>query len=124
MVGFWGAPSSSINWCETDYAVTHYIAEFMNSMSNIPPIVLVAIAHYFGSKKYKSEKHFLSVQPKNILLAYLIPVTIYMGSFAFHASLTYTGQLLDELPMVYGVCYFHYVLLAHTPYSKLYAMGL
>ena len=26
--GFWGPPTATIDWCETNYEVTHYIAEF------------------------------------------------------------------------------------------------
>lgn len=26
--GFWGAPTSTIDWCESNYQVSHYLAEF------------------------------------------------------------------------------------------------
>jgi len=33
--GIWGPPTSSANFCEEDYDVTRYIAEFMNSATNL-----------------------------------------------------------------------------------------
>ena len=119
VIGFFGPPSSSINWCETDYAVSHFIAEFFNSLSNIPPIVFTLVALYFGSLKYiaeleKNKSMITTVQPRVILLGYLVPIVVFSGSFLFHSTLTYAGQLLDEIPMLYGVNYFHLALSYHT----------
>ncbi|GBB95484.1 hypothetical protein RclHR1_25470001 [Rhizophagus clarus] len=33
-VGFWGEPSST-DWCEQNYEVTYYIAEFFNTISSL-----------------------------------------------------------------------------------------
>ena len=27
-VGYWGKPTATIDWCEENYVVNHYIAEF------------------------------------------------------------------------------------------------
>ena len=27
-VGFWGSVTANVDWCEANYEVTHYIAEF------------------------------------------------------------------------------------------------
>ena len=58
--------------------------------------------------------YFSTIQPTIILYAYLIPIIVFIGSFIFHSTLTYTGQLLDELPMIYGICYFNWILSAHN----------
>lgn len=52
----------------------------------------------------------MEVQPKRVAMAYCVPIFIFAGSFVFHATLTYFGQLLDELPMIYGSLFFLYML--------------
>ena len=41
-MGYWGPPTSTLDWCETNYEVSFYIAEFWNTVTNlsmiIPPI--------------------------------------------------------------------------------------
>ena len=87
-----------------------------------------------------------TVQPGVVIMAYLVPIIVYSGSFAFHASLTYTGQLLDELPMyvnikfadenivkaaiywfityfctrIYGSLYLHWAFVAHSAHRRAY----
>jgi len=38
-VGWWGHPTASIDWCEENYVVSYYIAEFWNTISNLAMIV-------------------------------------------------------------------------------------
>lgn len=39
-------------------------------------------------------------------------IIVFLGSAAFHATLTYTGQLFDELPMIYGSLMLHHAICA------------
>ncbi|KAF5981975.1 hypothetical protein FBULB1_4477 [Fusarium bulbicola] len=32
--GFWGQPTSTLNWCEEDYVISHYTAEITNTLTN------------------------------------------------------------------------------------------
>ena len=40
MEGFWGAVESSIDWCERNYAVSYYVAEYYNTISNVALLLL------------------------------------------------------------------------------------
>ncbi|OQR91029.1 alkaline ceramidase 3-like [Achlya hypogyna] len=121
--GYWGPPTSSVDWCEDNYVWSYYIAEWWNSWSNIPPLVLAVYAMYKSRQALTD-----TTQPMSIRLAYLVPLVVFAGSFAFHSTLTYFGQMLDELPMMYGTLYFHYISLRHNPVMKwvliVFAIGL
>lgn len=38
--GYWGPVTSSIDWCEKNYEVTPYVAEFSNTFTNIGFVIL------------------------------------------------------------------------------------
>ncbi|KAI7765276.1 hypothetical protein LZL87_009805 [Fusarium oxysporum] len=40
--GFWGRPTSTLNWCEEDYVISHYAAEITNTLTNALFIALGA----------------------------------------------------------------------------------
>ena len=111
--GYWGEPSSSVDWCEENYVWSHYIAEWWNTWSNVPPLVLALGAMIAASTSAKDKQ-----QPSLIKWAYSVPVIVFAGSFVFHATLTYFGQLLDELPMIYGSIYFHYLHCRNWKHAK------
>ncbi|KAJ1503996.1 Alkaline ceramidase 3 [Coelomomyces lativittatus] len=90
--GFWGPVTASIDWCESNYAVTYYIAEFFNAISNIFPIV----SGIFLSLKAKR----LNVGAQYVYSA-LCLCLVGLGSFLFHGTLLFQAQMLDELPMIY-----------------------
>ena len=35
-VPFWGPVTANYDWCESNYAVSQYVAEFFNSISSLP----------------------------------------------------------------------------------------
>jgi len=104
--GFWGKHTSSIDWCETNYAHSPYIAEFVNSLTNVPSILMGI---------YGAVKGVQNGLPKRYGLAYLGLTLIGIGSFGFHASLRWEWQLMDELPMIYVVSYSAYLVFDTLP---------
>ena len=118
VTGFWGPPTSSVDWCESNYVQSPYIAEWWNTWSNVPPFLLSAYAMYQAAqvvhKARSSKTNPKTRQPRVIFWSYILPLCVYFGSFLFHATLTYFGQLLDELPMIYGCLYFHLLLCHHS----------
>jgi len=98
--GYWGASTSNVNWCEEDYVVTKYIAEFGNSLSSM---CMVASGLYGMYMHQSAERRFQS--------SFMLLIIVGFGSFGFHATLWRSWQLMDELPMVWGNGVFIYVLI-------------
>jgi hypothetical protein len=48
--GFWGQRTSSVNFCEDDYVVSYYVAEWYNTLSSLA-IVFVAVFCFFKSRQ-------------------------------------------------------------------------
>ena len=99
--GLWGAQTSTIDWCEENYTVTYYIAEFWNSVTNLAFIIPATVS------LQRAIKDKLEIR---YILAYALTVLIGIGSLAFHCTLLYGCQMLDELPMLFGVCNFLYCM--------------
>lgn len=93
--GFWGKPTSTIDWCEENYVVSLYIAEALNTVTNAGFIALALLAIYIGWKN-KVELRFTFAACGFLLVG--------IGSWLFHMTLKYEYQLLDELPMIYATC--------------------
>ncbi|KAJ1661709.1 alkaline ceramidase ydc1 [Coemansia sp. RSA 1646] len=85
---FWG--ESGVE----NYAVSNYIAEFWNTLTNVT-MLTIALLGIYNSAKHR--------QGKRITAIYLAMLLVGIGSACFHATLKYSMQLLDELPMLY-VC--------------------
>ncbi|ODQ79836.1 hypothetical protein BABINDRAFT_161521 [Babjeviella inositovora NRRL Y-12698] len=93
--GYWGLRTATIDWCEENYVVSHYIAEAVNTVTNSIFIILAAYAMY-QSRKQDHELRFTFIAFGFMLVG--------VGSWLFHMTLLYQYQLLDELPMIYATC--------------------
>ncbi|KAJ6575432.1 alkaline phytoceramidase [Mycena capillaripes] len=91
-VGFHGNVTATIDWCEENYQFSHYIAEMVNTFSNL---VTIGFAVYGG---YLCIAESL---PHRFMLGYAGIGLVGLGSFYFHATLQFQAQLADELPMIY-----------------------
>ena len=76
--GFWGKPSSTIDWCEENYQVSLYIAEFWNTISNLSFVVL-ALYGYRRARQERFERRFLA--------QYIAVLVTGIGSALFHGTL-------------------------------------
>ncbi|KAI7822582.1 alkaline phytoceramidase family protein [Gamsiella multidivaricata] len=105
--GYWGHPTASVDWCETNYAKSHYVAEYFNSLSSFS-MILVGLA---GMALHASfEKRFI--------LTFGSIVIVGIGSIAFHGTLLFPLQMLDEVPMVYCVLTVAYCCVENKPYRR------
>jgi len=82
---------ANLKWCEKDYDLTYYIAEFWNSLSSI----IICIIGYIGYKLHPHPSFNSKFQ-----FAFLSICIVGIGSAWFHATLSRKGQLADELPML------------------------
>lgn len=106
-LGFWSPSTSSIDWCERNYAVTYYVAEFWNCLSSLLMCLLSLILIVQGLY-YKVERRFL-------LLSFSFGL-VGFGSAYFHGTLTHFGQMADELPMVYSMIVWWFILFRMNKY--------
>ncbi|KAM7213746.1 akaline ceramidase [Rhypophila decipiens] len=90
--GVWGTPNGRANFCEEDYAITFYIAEFINSLSNVAYVYLAL------KSIYPTRSHF-PTKPKIDFMSFSL-LALGIGSFLFHASLRKTLEFVDELSML------------------------
>lgn len=98
---FWGPVTSTIELCEENYTHSSYIAEFYNTISNVPCILLAFIG-LINALRQRFEKRFSVLHLSNMILA--------TGSMMFHATLQHVVQQSDETPMVWEMLLYLYVL--------------
>ncbi|EEF44190.1 alkaline phytoceramidase, putative [Ricinus communis] len=97
---FWG-PVTSPEWCEKNYAYSSYIAEFFNTISNVPGILLAFIG-LINALRQRFEKRFSVLHISNMILG--------IGSISYHATLQRMQQQGDETPMVWEMLLYFYIL--------------
>lgn len=94
VVGYWSPQTGDMNFCEPDYAVSHYVAEFWNTVTSFA-IVWVGAAGILLCRWQDLGREQM--------LCYACIAVVGCGSVAFHATLLRTGQVLDEVPMLWSV---------------------
>lgn len=83
---------STVDWCETNYNVLPYIAEFWNTISGLC-LIFSGILFQLHNKKISKYSNFYRIS--NLL------IFVGFGTMLFHGTLYYPFQLLDELPMLF-----------------------
>ncbi|KIH91374.1 dihydroceramidase [Sporothrix brasiliensis 5110] len=101
--GLWGEQTSTLNWCEEDYNITYYCAEFVNSITNLM-FIWLGIRGIRDCMRFRHRPVFV--------VACIGYIVVGLGSIAFHTTLKYSMQLADELPMIYATC-----IIGHATFS-------
>lgn len=104
---FWGAVTSTVDWCEPNYVHSPYVAEWFNTLSCVPMLVL----GFAGWALH-------STQELRIKLAFISIAIIGAGSIAFHGTLKASSQALDELPMLWSALVVLFILLENAPQPR------
>jgi len=92
---FWPR-TATLDWCEENYVIDGNIAEFFNTVSNLPFVVLPPLLMYL----FRDYSHYVTEDINYIWLMLLI---VGVGSGYFHATLSFAGQMLDELAIFYVI---------------------
>ena len=92
--GFWSPQTSAANFCEIDYEVTRYLAEFINTLSNLAYVYAAVVTlpknQRGGFRAFRVWEW--PVESLSLLL-------VGLGSGLFHATLLHEMQILDESGM-------------------------
>jgi len=80
--------SSPVDWCEPNFSVSDFLAEFYNTLSALPMLYVAYILWVPNHKIYAS-----------------IVLGIGVGTMIFHGTLNLFGQLFDELCLVIYLSY-------------------
>jgi dihydroceramidase len=99
--GFWGPPTSSVDWCEANYAHSPYIAEFFNTLSSLAIVAAGLLGLWLHRRRLEAR----------FLLCFASVTVVGLGSIAFHATLRFELQMADELPMLYSAVTMVFILL-------------
>ncbi|KAG5928565.1 hypothetical protein E4U53_002626 [Claviceps sorghi] len=92
LAGAWGPSDSRANFCEEDYALTFYLTEFVNSLTNAA-YVYYALRYMYGP----GSRGLLAPRLDGMSVALLF---LGIGSFLFHATLRKTLEFADEFSML------------------------
>ncbi|KAI7817822.1 ceramidase [Gamsiella multidivaricata] len=98
-IGFWSPNTASVDWCENNYVVSYYIAEFWNTISNFGSLLLVILGY-----------HLFPTNDGRFKVLFWTCGVVAIGSTLFHGTLRHKMQLLDELPMLYSATIILYIL--------------
>lgn len=99
--GFWGPPTSSVDWCEGNYAHVPYVAELFNTLSSLAIVAAGVLGLWLHRRLLE----------RRFALCFASVALVGLGSIAFHATLRFELQMADELPMLYSAIIMVYILI-------------
>ncbi|KAF3903136.1 hypothetical protein ABW21_db0206172 [Orbilia brochopaga] len=110
-VGLWGVPTSSVNWCEQDYTISYYVAEFFNTFSSLC-MAAFGLLGQWSLRRLSPNTGSTGIYDPLLAHPSLLGINrvwftwfalqlVGWGSVAFHGSLQWWSQAFDEVPMVW-----------------------
>lgn len=88
---YWGPIDAAHQFCEAKYAVSPFVAEFWNAISNVPCFIIPGL---YGLYRGRSD------QDLRLKLIWAHMALVGLGSLMFHGTMRFKWELLDEVPMV------------------------
>lgn len=103
--GYWGVPTSTVDWCEANYEHSAYVCELFNTVSSAAMVAAGLLGIWWHRR----------VLEARFLVCFASLALVGLGSIAFHATLRFELQLMDELPMLYTALIMVYILVEGRP---------
>jgi dihydroceramidase len=99
--GYWLPHTSSIDFCEPNYIISPYVAEFHNSWSSALIAVMGLIGIVYGNP----------LKEWSVTIMFLILTVVGVGSIGLHSTLHWFPQSSDEIPMLWLILSSLYILI-------------
>ncbi|XP_066492521.1 alkaline ceramidase 1 [Tiliqua scincoides] len=110
MPSIFGYLSAEVDWCEENFKHSEYITEYYNTISNVGFFIVPPLMMWLNTQ-YNNHRP--------VALRSLAIMEMFIGIFSlyFHMTLSYAGQLLDELSILWtvGVSYALWMPVRHFP---------
>ncbi|KAB5567144.1 hypothetical protein PHYPO_G00229410 [Pangasianodon hypophthalmus] len=94
MAGVFSYESSEVDWCEDNYKHSENVVEYFNTMSSFIFFVVAPIMLYL-LHPYAKERNLA------VHLVWLMMIFVGLFSMYFHMTLSFMGQMLDELSILW-----------------------
>lgn len=89
---------STVDWCEKNYEISPFVAEFYNSITGA--CIFLSMYSFKCQNPDLFNKMIFKDFAVNMNSIYMYSFLISIGTILFHSTLFYPFQLLDELPLI------------------------
>ncbi|GFS18432.1 alkaline ceramidase 3 [Elysia marginata] len=113
--GYWGKQTATLDWCEDNYAVSYYVAEFWNTLSNALMLLSPALMVSLGLKEDHEKRFvysFIALAENNTVFSTL---KIKVGDQGYVS----TVYIVINIPIFHEVSYALLILLIVAQSTKM-----